>query len=120
MAERTSGRKKRVINDDEMKDMLFELVDSCSQAGMLRGKFSGEEIREWLKRRFAIHDAAKELGLIKDDPATEATRGPLAPRPQSPEEKAELQKRVDSLVNKWAVQHAERLKAAKRRRTLSK
>ena len=59
MAERTSGRKKRVINDDGIKDMLFELVDSCSQAGMLRGKFSGEEIREWLKRRFAIHDAAR-------------------------------------------------------------
>ena len=48
MAERTSGHKKRVINDDEMKDMLLELVDSCSQAGTLRGKFSGEEIRQWL------------------------------------------------------------------------
>jgi SAM-dependent methyltransferase len=43
-----------------------------------------------------------------------------APRPESPKEKAELQKRVNSLVNKWAVQHAERLKAAKRRRTQSK
>ena len=43
-----------------------------------------------------------------------------APRPQSPEEKAELQTRVNSLVDKWAVQHAERLKAAKRRRTQSK
>jgi hypothetical protein len=43
-----------------------------------------------------------------------------ATRPQSPEEKAELQKRVNSLVDKWAVQHAERLKAAKRRRTQSK
>ena len=43
-----------------------------------------------------------------------------APRPQSPEEKAELQKRVNSLVDKWAVQHTERLKAAKRRRTQSK
>ena len=43
-----------------------------------------------------------------------------ASRAQSPEEKAELQKRVNSLVNKWAVQHAERLKAAKRRRTQSK
>ena len=42
------------------------------------------------------------------------------PQPQSPEEKAELQKRVNSLVDKWAVQHAERLKAAKRRRTQSK
>ena len=69
MAERTSGHKKRVINDDEMKDMLLELVDSCSQAGTLRGKFSGGEIRQWLKRRFAVIDAAKELGLIKDDPA---------------------------------------------------
>jgi putative tryptophan/tyrosine transport system substrate-binding protein len=43
-----------------------------------------------------------------------------APRPESPKEKAELQKRVNSLVDKWAVQHAERLKAAKRRRTQSK
>ena len=43
-----------------------------------------------------------------------------APRSQSPEEKAEPQKRVNSLVDKWAVQHAERLKAAKRRRTQSK
>jgi hypothetical protein len=42
------------------------------------------------------------------------------PGPKSPEEKAELQKRVNSLVDKWAVQHAERLKAAKRRRTQSK
>jgi hypothetical protein len=42
-----------------------------------------------------------------------------ASRPQSPEEKAELQKRVNSLVDKWTVQHAERLKAAKRRRTQS-
>ena len=41
-------------------------------------------------------------------------------RPESPEEKTELQKRVNSLVDKWAVQHAERLKAAKRRRTQSK
>jgi hypothetical protein len=41
-------------------------------------------------------------------------------RPESPEEKKELQKRVNSLVDKWAVQHAERLKAAKRRRTQSK
>jgi len=43
-----------------------------------------------------------------------------APQPQSPEEKAEVQKRVNSLVDKWAVQHIERLKAAKRRRTQSK
>jgi len=43
-----------------------------------------------------------------------------APRPKSPKEKEELQKRVNSLVDKWAIQHAERLKAAKRRRTLSK
>jgi hypothetical protein len=43
-----------------------------------------------------------------------------APRPESPKEKTELQKRVNSLVDKWAVQHAERLKAAKRRRTQSK
>src|ERR1700746_1979596 len=41
-------------------------------------------------------------------------------RPESAEEKAELQKRVNSLLDKWAVQHAERLKAAKRRRTQSK
>jgi hypothetical protein len=34
-----------------------------------------------------------------------------APQPQSPEEKAELQKRVNSLVDKWAVQHTERLKS---------
>lgn len=47
-------------------------------------------------------------------------RSAPAPRPESPEEKAELQKRVNSLVDKWAVQHAERLKAAKRRRTPSK
>ena len=43
-----------------------------------------------------------------------------APRPESPEEKEELQKRVNSLVDKWAVQHAERLKAAKRHRAPSK
>jgi len=43
-----------------------------------------------------------------------------APRPKSPKEKEELQKRVNSLVDKWAAQHAERLKAAKRRRTTSK
>ena len=43
-----------------------------------------------------------------------------APRTQSPEENAELQERVNSLLDKWAVQHAERLKAAKRRRALSK
>ena len=43
-----------------------------------------------------------------------------APQPQSSEEKAELQKRVNSLVDKWVVQHIERLKAAKRRRTQSK
>jgi hypothetical protein len=47
-------------------------------------------------------------------------RSARAPRPESPKEKAELQKRVNSLVDKWAVQHAERLKAAKRRRTQSK
>jgi hypothetical protein len=41
-------------------------------------------------------------------------------RPESPEEKEELQKRVNSLMDKWAVQHAERLKAAKRRRTPSR
>jgi len=37
-----------------------------------------------------------------------------APRPQLPEENVELQKRVNSLLDKWAVQHAERPKAAKR------
>ena len=47
-------------------------------------------------------------------------RSAPGPRPESPEEKEELQKRVNSLVDKWAVQHAERLKAAQRRRTPSK
>jgi hypothetical protein len=47
-------------------------------------------------------------------------RSAPAPRPKSPEEKEALQKRVNSLVDKWAVQHAERLKAAKRRRMSSK
>jgi hypothetical protein len=47
-------------------------------------------------------------------------RSAPAPRAESSEEKEELQKRVDSLVNKWAVQHAERLKAAKRHRAPSK
>jgi hypothetical protein len=38
---------------------------------------------------------------------------PLGARAQQPVS-------VNSLVDKWAVQHAERLKAAKRRRTQSK
>ena len=47
-------------------------------------------------------------------------RSSPAPRLKSPKEKEELQKRVNSLVDKWAAQHAERLKAAKRRRTPTK
>jgi hypothetical protein len=91
----------------------------------LRGRYPNDTNEE-LTKRFREHarddltivDALSDffLGLNFN----KLLRPARAPQPQSPEEKAELQKRVNSLVDKWAVQHAERLKAAKRRRTPSK
>ena len=97
-----------------------------------------DELLLWLRDRYP-NGADKELTtrfreLARDDLAivdrlsdfflglnfNRLLRPARAPRPQSPEENAELQKRVNSLVDKWAVQHTERLKAAKRRRTQSK
>ena len=70
-----------------------------------------DELLLWLRGRYP-NDTDEEL--------TKRFREHARDRPESPEEKAELQKRVNSLVDKWAVQHAERLKAAKRRRAQSK
>ena len=70
-----------------------------------------DELLLWLRGRYP-NDTDEEL--------TKRFREHARDRPESPEEKTELQKRVNSLVDKWAVQHAERLKAAKRRRTQSK
>ena len=97
-----------------------------------------DELLLWLRDR-CPNDTDKELTtrfreLTRDDLAivdrlsdfflrlnfNKLLRPAWAPQPQSSEEKAELQKRVNSLVDKWAVQHTERLKAAKRRRTQSK
>ena len=97
-----------------------------------------DELLLWLRDRYP-NDTDKELTtrfreLARDDLAivdrlsdfflrlnfNKLLRSAPVPRSESPEEKAELQKRVNSLVDKWAVQHTERLKAAKRRRTQSK
>ena len=91
----------------------------------LRGSYPNDTDEE-LTKRFREH-ARGDLAIV--DRLSDfflglnfnrLLRAAPAPRPQSPEEKAELQKRVNSLVDKWAVQHTERLKAAKRRRTQSK
>ena len=91
----------------------------------LRGHYPNDTNEE-LKKRFREH-ARDDLTIVDglSDFFLELNfkrllRPLRASRAQSSEEKAELQKRVNSLVNKWAVQHAERLKAAKRRRTQSK
>ena len=77
-----------------------------------------KRFREHARDDFTIVDGLSEFFLELN--FKRLLRPLRASRAQSPEEKAELQKRVNSLVNKWAVQHAERLKAAKRRRTQSK
>jgi len=91
----------------------------------LRGRYPNDTDEE-LTKRFREH-ARDDLAIV--DRLSDFFLGlnfnrllkPARPaRPESPEEKTELQKRVNSLVDKWAVQHAERLKAAKRRRTQSK
>ena len=91
----------------------------------LRGHYPNDTNEE-LKKRFREH-ARDDLAIVDGLSAfflglnfNRLLRPARTPRPQSPEEKAELRKRVNSLVDKWAVQHAERLKAAKRRRTQSK
>jgi hypothetical protein len=91
----------------------------------LRGRYPNDTDEE-LTKRFREH-ARDDLAIVDGLSDfflglnfNKLLRSAPAPRPQSPEEKAELQKRVNSLVDKWAVQHAERLKAAKRRRTQSK
>ena len=90
----------------------------------LRGRYPNDTDEELTKR---FHEHARDDLAIVDRLSdfflglnfNRLLRPARAPRPESPEEKAELQKRVNSLVDKWAVQHAERLKAAKRRRTQS-
>ena len=91
----------------------------------LRGRYPNDTDEE-LTKRFREH-ARDDLAIV--DGLSDfflglnfnrLLRPAPGPRRQSSEEKAELQKRVNSLVDKWAVQHAERLKAAKRRRTHSK
>jgi len=83
----------------------------------LRGRYPNDTDEE-LTKRFREH-ARDDLAIVGLN-FNRLLRPARAPRSQSPEEKAEPQKRVNSLVDKWAVQHAERLKAAKRRRTQSK
>ena len=90
----------------------------------LRGRYPNDTDEE-LTKRFREH-ARGDLAVV--DRLSDFFLGlnfnrllkPARPaRPESPEEKTELQKRVNSLVDKWAVQHAERLKSAKRRRAHS-
>jgi hypothetical protein len=90
----------------------------------LRGRYPNDTDEE-LTKRFREHarddltivDGLSDFFLVLN--FNRLLRRGTTPRPQSPEEKAELQKRVNSLVDKWAVQHAERISAAKRRRTQS-
>ena len=91
----------------------------------LRGRYPNDTNEE-LAKRFGDH-ARDDLTIVDglSDFFLELNfkrllRPLRASRAQSSEEKAELQKRVNSLVNKWAVQHAERLKAAKQRHTPSR
>src|SRR5262249_5953387 len=88
----------------------------------LRGRYPNDTNKE-LTKRFREH-ARDDLTIIDglsdfflELNFNKLLRSALAPRPESPEKREELQKRVDSLVDKWAVQHAERLKVAKRPRT---
>ena len=91
----------------------------------LRGRYPSDT-KEELTKRFREH--ARDNLTIVDGLSdfflglnfNKLLKSAPAPRPESPEEKEELQKRVNSLVDKWAVQHIERLKAAMRRRTQSK
>ena len=91
----------------------------------LRGRYPNDTNEELIKR---FREHARDDLTIVDGLSdfflglnfNKLLRSAPAPRPKSPKENEELQKRVNSLVNKWAVQHAERLKAAKRRRTQSK
>ena len=91
----------------------------------LRGRHPNDTNEE-LARRFREH-ARDDLTIVDELSDfflglnfNKLLRSGPAPRPESREEKAELQKRVDSLVDKWAVQHSERLDAAKRRRSQSR
>ena len=91
----------------------------------LRGRYPNDTNEE-LTKRFREH-ARDDLTIVDGLSDfflglnfNKLLRSAPAPRLKSPKEKEELQKRVNSLVDKWAVQHTERLKAAKRRRTQSK
>ena len=91
----------------------------------LRGRYAKDTNKE-LTKRFREH-ARDDLTIIDGLSDfflglnfNKLLRSAPAPRPESPEEKEELQKRVNSLLDKCAVQHAERLKAAKRHRAPSK
>jgi len=91
----------------------------------LRGRYPNDTDEELTKRfrehardDLAIVDRLSDFFLGLD--FNRLLRPARAPWPQLPEENVELQKRVNSLLDKWAVQHAERPKAAKRRRTQSK
>ena len=91
----------------------------------LRGRYPNDTNEE-LTKRFREH-ARDDLTIVDGLSDfflglnfNKLLRSAPAPRLKSPKEKEELQKRVNSLVDKWAAQHAERLKAAKRRRTPSK
>jgi hypothetical protein len=91
----------------------------------LRGYYPNDTSEE-LTKRFRDH-ARDDLAIVDGLSDfflglnfNKLLRSAPASRPESSEEKEELQKRVDSLVNKWAVQHAERLKAAKRHLAPSK
>ena len=91
----------------------------------LRGRYPNDTNEE-LTKRFREH-ARDDLTIVDGLSDfflglnfNKLLRSAPAPRPQSPEENAELQKRVNSLLDKWAIEHTERLKAAKRRRTPSK
>jgi hypothetical protein len=91
----------------------------------LRGRYPNDTNEELTKR---FHEHARDDLTVVDGLSdfflglsfNKLLRSAPAPRPESPKEKEELHKRVNSLVDKWTVQHTERLKAAKRRRTLSK
>ena len=90
----------------------------------LRGRYPNDTNEE-LTKRFREH-ARDDLTIVDGLSDfflglnfNKLLKSAPAPRPESPEEKEELQKRVNSLVDKWAVQHAERLKSAKRRRAQS-
>ena len=58
--------------------------------------------------------------VIADAPKSKNAKVTLVYQHELPNVPGKLQERVNSLLDKWAVQHAERLKAAKRRRALSK